>query len=190
MEFEELQQIWNSQNSKPMYALNEDALHRRIDTKKNQASHITNISELLGIIANACSGIFIVGMNLYNRSQNIFLYAMAAWMLGTSFYFLVSRIRRKKTGNQFDRSLRGDLAYAISMSTYQVRISLLMRWNILPIAILILLGMWDGGKSIMLAAVLLLFFVLVYFASGWEHNIYKSRKRELETLQSRLDSAN
>jgi hypothetical protein len=31
-----------------------------------------------------------------------------------------------------------------------------------------------------------LFFILVFIASGWEHNIYKRRKRELETLLQKL----
>ena len=38
MEFEDLQKIWDTQNNKPMYVINEEALHRRILSKKNKAS--------------------------------------------------------------------------------------------------------------------------------------------------------
>jgi hypothetical protein len=63
-----------------------------------------------------------------------------------------------------------------------------MRWNILPIGILSLLGLWEGGKSIWIAASILVFFILAHYTGGWEHDIYKRRKRELELLQSKLES--
>ena len=75
------------------------------------------------------------------------MYILSAWMLGSALYLLVSRIRRIKANHRFDRSMRGDLTHAISVATYQVRLSRLMRWNILPIGILTLLGVWSSGKS-------------------------------------------
>ena len=72
------------------------------------------------------------------------------------------------------------------MASYQVRISQIMRWNILPIAGFTLLGLWEGGKPIWIAVIVLLFFALTYYAGGWEHNIYKRKKRELEILQKKL----
>jgi hypothetical protein len=84
--------------------------------------------------------------------------------------------------------MRGDLRHAISVATYQVHISQIMRWNILPIAALTLLGLWEGGKPIWIALIVLLFFALTYYAGGWEHNIYKGKKRELEILQNKLDN--
>jgi hypothetical protein len=35
--------------------------------------------------------------------------------------------------------------------------------------------------------VVLLFFALSYYAGGWEHNIYKRKKRELEVLKKKLE---
>jgi len=188
MEFEELQQIWNSQDKQPLYVINEEALHRRIEAKKRTTYHITNTTELLLIIVNFVSGSFILGMNFTSQRENTFMYVLAAWMFGTALYSLGSRMLRIRGSNRFDRSMRGDLNYAISVATYQVRLSQLMRWNILPIGALSLLGMWDGGKSVWAAIAILMFFLLAYFASGWEHNIYKSKKRELEVLQSKLEN--
>lgn len=187
MEFEELQQIWDSQNNRPLYAINEEALHKRIESKKNQVRHITNISELLLIIVNIGSGSLILGMNF---SGQIFMYLLAAWMFVTALYVLISRIKRIKGNNRFDRSMRGDLTQAISVATYQVRLSQLMRWNIIPIGTLILLGVWDGGKSVWVAVGLVVFFAIAYLAGGWEHSIYKSKKRELEILQDKLEKEN
>jgi hypothetical protein len=188
MEFEEIKKVWDSQNNEPIYVINEKALHNRILSKMKQASHITNISELLSIFANIGTGCLILGMNLFKQSGSVFMYILSAWMFGVALYSLVSRIRRIKEGNRFDRSMLGDLEYAISLATYQVRLSQLLRWNSLPIGVLILLGVWDGGKSVWIAVGILVFFVLVNYAAGWEHRVYKTRKRELETLHSKLEN--
>ena len=116
------------------------------------------------------------------------MYVLSAWMLGSALFMLVSRIRRIKGDNQFDRSMSGDLDHAISVATYQVRISLLGRWSIVPIGILVLLETWDSRKSIWVTLAVLIFFILVSFAAGWEHKIYRRKKRELEMLQNKLAS--
>ena len=166
MEFEELKKIWDAQTNQPLYAINEKAMYNHILSKKKQAHHITNISELLIIFANACSGIFVFGMTYFNQSGNIYMYLLSAWMVGSALFMLVNRIRRIKGNNRFDRSMSGDLNYAISLATYQVRISQIMLWNILPIGALTVLGLWEGGKSIWITACVLLFFALTYYAGG------------------------
>jgi hypothetical protein len=187
MEFDEMKKIWDSQNNEPLYAINEKALHDRILAKKKQAYHITNISELLMIIVNLSVGLLILGINLLKQNVNIYLFLLSAWMLGSAIYVLMSRIRRIKGDNQFERSMRGDLHYAISVATYQVRLSQLGRWSILPIGIFSILGVWGGGKSVWVALGMLIFIVLTNYVARWEHNIYKAKKRELETLQSKLE---
>lgn len=188
MKFDELQKIWDSQNNQPLYIINEKAMHNHIQSKMKQASHITNISELLIIILYIGVGSFILALNLFKESGNISMYLVAAWMLATALYVLVSRIRRIKENHRFDRSMHGDLHHAISVATYQVRLSQIMRWNMLPVVALTLLGIWEGGKSFWVAGFLLIFFALAYYASGWEHNIYKARKRALEILQTKLET--
>ena len=186
MEFEELRKIWDAQNNQPLYAINEKAMYNLILSKKKQAHHITNISELLLIFVNLGAGIMILALNLFRQSVNISLYVLSAWMLVTALYTLVRRIQRIKGDQQFDRSISGDLSHAISMASYQVHISQIMRWNIVPIAALTLLGLWEGGKPIWIVVIVLLFFALTIYAGGWEHNIYKRKKRELEILQKKL----
>ena len=188
MEFEELKKIWDVQTNQPLYAINEKTMYNLILSKKKQAHHITNISELLIIIVYIITGSFVLGMNLFNQSSNISMYLLSAWMLGSALFILVNRIRRIKGDKQFDRSMNGDLDHAISVATYQVRISQIMLWNILPIGVLTSLGLWEGGKPIWIALIALLFFALSYYAGGWEHNLYKRKKRELEVLKKKLDS--
>ncbi|MCW3089987.1 MAG: hypothetical protein JWP81_1056 [Ferruginibacter sp.] len=188
MEFDEIKKVWDAQNNEPLYVINETTLHNRILSKKKQAHHITNISELLSVVAYSGTGCFILGMNVYKQSGSIFMYILAGWMIISALYLLVSRIRRIQGNRRFDLSMRGDLAHAISMATYQVNLSRLMRWNVLPIGILTGLGVWDGGKSIWGAVGILVFFILANYASGWEHRIYKARKHALEKLQDKLEN--
>ena len=80
----------------------------------------------------------------------------------------------------------GDLTHALSMASYQVWLSRLMRWNILPVAGFILLGLLYSEKPVWAIVLILILFSVLYYASGWEHNIYVSKKRELEILQKKL----
>lgn len=187
MEFDDMKKIWDTQNNEPLYAVNETALHHRILSKKRRGFHITNISEWLSVLAYGGAGCFILGTNLYKQSDNVWMYVLAAWMLVSALYTLVSRIRRIRGELQFDRSMNGDLAHAISVAAYQVRLSFLMRWNILPVGLLAVLSVLGNGKSVWVAVGVLVFLMISYYASGWEHNIYKNRKRELEVLQNKLE---
>ncbi|MDJ1466840.1 hypothetical protein QNI19_24795 [Cytophagaceae bacterium DM2B3-1] len=182
MDFNEMKTIWNLQNNQPLYTIDEQALHERIQQKKQQAFHITQISELLLIIVNLGCGCFIASIN----KSSISLYLLAAWMLVSGLYILISRIRRIHGNKRFDRSIQGDMEHALSVATYQVHISLLGRWNIVPIGILVLFSLFENGKPIWIAVVLFIFLALVHYTTGWEHNLYKTRKRELETLQNQL----
>jgi len=186
MEFEELQKIWIAGNQEPVYAINEKALHNRILSKRKSILHIANVSELLSIVINLCVGIFI-GINFYQGKGVFFFYLLAAWMILTSAYVLYHRYRRLRTQPKFDRSLREDLQHAVATATYQVRLSQIMRLNIVPIALLSFLGILERGRSVWFAVGILVFYALTYMLGGWEHNIYRNKKRELELLQAKLE---
>jgi hypothetical protein len=187
MEFEEMKKIWMAESQETVYVINETALHNRIISKRKAVLHISNISELLLIIINFSAGCAMIGITYWNGGDNIFMYAMAIWMLLTAVYVLVSRVRRLRAQLKFDRSMLEDLRHAIATATYQVRLSWLMRLNVLPIGILSILSVWQGSKSIWLIVAILGFFILSYYLSGWELNIYKNKKRELELLQEKFE---
>ena len=187
-EFDELQKIWDTQNNKPMYTINDQALQSRILSKTNQALHKTNLSELLIIIVNIGAGAIILGLHFSLKSGEIFMYVVAAWMFATALYILVSRLRRLKDSRRFDRTMHGQLAHGISTAAYQVRLSQLMRWNILPIAALVLLTLWETGKPLWTIGLILTIFAIGWCTSVWEHGYYKTKRRELEGLQKKLEN--
>ena len=185
MEFEEMQKIWDTQNNQPLYTINEEALHNRIVTKKSQSIHIAGFSEWLLMIVNMAAGAFIFGTNWVQHNW-VFMYLLAAWMFGSAIYVLVSRLRRLKDQQRFDRTMLGDLQHALAAASYQVRLAQIMRWNVVPVALLIVLGIWESGKPVWLSVVICIFFILTFYASGCELNIYKNKKKELEILQHKL----
>ncbi len=186
MEFEDLQKIWLAGNQEAVYVINEKALHHRITARKHKALHIANVSELLSVVANIAAGVFVAGMTYRSGHNNVFLYVMAGWLLLTAGYALVHRIRRLQGRLVYDRSMQQELQYALATATYQVRLSRLMRLNVIPIGALTVLGIWQGDKPVWLAVIVLLFFCGAYYFSGWEHGYYKRQQRELEGLVGKL----
>jgi hypothetical protein len=167
--------------------IDEKVLRDRILLKKEQARHITNISELLLIIVYAGAGAFILDLNVFRQRPIFFMYLLAVWVLGIALYLLMRRVRRlRRDKNRFEQSMRGDLDHAISMAAYQVRLSRFMRWNMLPVGLFVLFSLWEGGKSIWVAGGTLTFFAFAWYAGGFEHSIYKARKRELQIFQKSL----
>lgn len=186
MEFDEMKKIWDTQNNEPLYVLNENAFHNHIRLKKRKAGHIANLSELLIIWMNIGAGAFVVGVCIINKITDIYMYILAAWMFVTAIGVIPGRIRRINAQAKFDRTILGDLDQAIATASYQVVLSGILRWNMLPMGVLIMLVVWDSDNSIWWAVAMLAFFALSYFGSGWEHNYYKSRKREVEQLRNVL----
>ncbi|MES1221793.1 MAG: hypothetical protein ABUT20_40220 [Bacteroidota bacterium] len=188
MQFEELKKIWDSQNNCHIYAFDENALHKMIESKKEKANHISNISELLLLSVNIISVAIYIFVIATSARQNVFMYITAAWMFACALYVLINRMGRIKESKNFDRSVSGNLQHAISSATYQLNLSQAMRWNILPLALLTLLVVWDAGKPFWILIVLVTAFAFAFLISGWEHNIHKARKKGLKTLQQKLES--
>lgn len=186
MEFEEMKKIWDEQNQQPLYAINEEALHNRIRSKKQSAKKISNFSEIFLIIANIAATAIILITSFIKDSGNVYIYVLAGLMVVTAAYVLGGRLKRKKRGNTFDESMLGNLDHAISNATFQVRLSLIMRWYILPVGALTILALWQNQTQIWLLFLILLFFGIAWFAGGWEHRVYVRKKRELETLHAKL----
>lgn len=185
MEFEDLQKIWDTQNDRPMYAINEQALHNRIVAKKHEAMYTAAITEWILIVANVASGIFVLVQN-YRKPGYLFVYLLAIWMLLSAAYMVIKRMQRIKAQRRFNRTMAGDLQQGIAIAAYQLRIAYLMRWNMLIIAALCILSIVEGGKSLWMIGVTIAFFALVFYASKWEMGYYRKKKRELEQLQGKL----
>lgn len=188
MEFEEMKKIWDTQNQKTMYAIDEDALQHRIQSRKRYASHCANYTEIFLIVVNIAAGGFVLSAELMSDRVNVYMYLLSIFMLITAVFVLLWHFQRRKRENRFDNSMVGNLNHAIQNAGYQVRLSQIMRWYILPIGLFFLLGLWQSDKPIWILIPFALLMILTVWGSRWEHQIYIRRKRQLEKLRMTLTS--
>jgi hypothetical protein len=177
MEFEEMKKVWDTQANEPMYVINESALRNSIARKRDKGLRITNISEILSIVAYNGVGIFLITNGMF---------VLAAWMIFVGLCCLVGRIQRKLGEKKYDRTMLGDLDHAVSVANYQVRFSGLMRWNIIPVGALISFGLWNRDHILILLIGIIVFVAVTFYASGWEHNYYKERRKQIVELRDML----
>jgi len=188
MEFDEMKKVWDAQNNQPLYVLDEKALHNRIKSKMNVVRHMTNISDWTLILIYLGAGSILLGLNPFRRGANIFIYVEAAWMFATVAYLLVSHFRRIKASRQFDRSIHGDLDHAISLASYQVRLSQMTRWNLLPMGAIMIFSGWESGKLVKVGIIMLVSSALGFYVSSKGLRSNKRRRRELQVLREKLDA--
>lgn len=187
MEFDQMKKIWNSQKQEYMYSINQSALQNHVIKKQKQGLHITNISEWLMIVVNTIAPVFIIVSVRPWDGINVSMMILAGWMFFTAAFIAHGRYRRVNGNSVFDRTINGDLQFAIDVARYQVRIASLGRWNIAPIGVLSVTGLLEAEKPIWIAGVLVAFLFLANYVAGWENSFYKSRLTELEGLKKKLE---
>ncbi|RYY59748.1 MAG: hypothetical protein EOO05_12310 [Chitinophagaceae bacterium] len=187
MEFEQLQKIWIEKRNESFFVTSQDAIHAAIRRRQKSSQRIAGLSELVTIVVNLLSGGFILAWNIGGK-QNNWLYFISAWMLGTAAYGIYHRSRRKELAPQNSATMRDHLTQALHSATHQVKLSRLMRLNIIPVAILTSLALWGSGNSTGLVIGAPVFFLACFYFSGWEHRSYVRRKKQLEVLQDALNA--
>lgn len=183
-----MRRIWDSQNKEPLYAINEQALHRRIKAKKNKASFVSNINEI-GLIAIA----IITSVPLFIKNagvDNIYAYPPVIVLLLTGVYVWIGRKKRKKLEKQFDQSIIGDLDQAIANVSFEVnRAKTFIFWYILPLSFPAFLNMYMNEASLTKWAIVIAAFILSYIVVriGLSYSQIPN-KRRLEALREKLIS--
>ena len=186
MEFYEIKQIWDVQDSQPLYVIDEKALRNRIQRKKHTV--LTNISEWLLIISYLGVVCVLVGRHPFTPGSNKFLYLEAVWMFAIVVYLVVYQIRRIKAGRRFDRSIHGDLDHAISLISSQMHVSQVTRWNLLPMGVIMIFSGWESGKLFLVSTVIVVVYTLVFYATGKGLRLNGRRKRGLQVVKEKLET--
>ncbi len=162
MEFEEMKKIWDDQNQRPLYAIDEDALRRRIHAKSRKASFASNMNEI-GLILISIVTFLIVVINNIDK-DNPYAYPPVIVLLLTSVYIYIGRLNRKKKEMQFDRTMLGDLDHALYNVDYEVkRARTFPLWYLVPIAIPAFLNMYMTDASVSKWVLVTGAFILSYF---------------------------
>lgn len=187
MEFEEMKKIWDTQNHEALYAINESALHRRIQAKKRGAKRTTTITEVVLIVANLFSGLIVIVSHLLKNSQNLPMFTMGAIMLIIGMYIGFLRYRRIKRDQQTDVSMLGDLNNAIENVNYRVRLSQSMMWYCLLIIGFTMYSLIDSDRSLLATILIGSFFAIGFMLSRLEHKYFHvGKKKQLLALREKL----
>ena len=190
MEFDEMKKIWDAQNNQPLYVIDEQALHNRIQSKMKGIRHLTNVSDWVLIMIYFGTGVVLSGRNPFKPGMNIFMWVGALWMFATVVYLVVGYFRRIKASRRFDRSMRGDLDHAISLAGYQVRMTQFIRWNLIPMGLIMIFSGWEGGKLIRVGSIILIANVVAFYVTSTGLRANRNRKRELQVLKEKLETGN
>lgn len=184
MEFDEMKKIWDEQTKQTMYAIDEDALHRRIKAKGNRAERTTKMNEF-GLMAIA---VITASILLFIKSTNTYNILAAVGMLFMGVYVLIGRIRRLKKDRQFDRDMLGELDRAISNVQNEVfRTRTFIWWMILPAAVPTIVRILQKEASLESILLIVGASILGFLVTRWDLNRCQiPRKRELEVLREKL----
>ncbi|WP_456428241.1 hypothetical protein [Rhodocaloribacter sp.] len=192
MDFEEMKVIWDTQEERPMYALNEAALHENI---RKSAGHFKRLvvffeTVLMGV-AVGLSVFYVIDPLLHG--QNYDRLVSAAILAGAAVYFFFGIRRRWQHETEFDLSLLGDLNKALWQIEHHIARSRAIRWSfIVPFSLAAVIDFafpLHDHKPVWL----ILLFLLLMAVSAWgvEYEIrcfYLPKKRKLESLRDLLVS--
>jgi len=185
MEFEELKKVWDNQNNRTMYTIDETALHGIVTRKKKGAIRKARFMEYFLVGANLIAGATILITHTLKESGDIYAYLMGALMIATAMVILVFRGRRRSRTIAYERTISGDLKHALSDARYVVRMSRTMQYYFLLVGILMALS---KGFDDWTHLVLMIGFVgFVLYASTWEHKWYEKKLRDLQDLRKVLE---
>ncbi|MCP4460864.1 MAG: hypothetical protein GY816_23020 [Cytophagales bacterium] len=184
MEFDEMKKIWDKQNNQTMYAINEDALYRRIKAKGNRAEKTANTNEF-GLMAIA---VITASVLLFLKTPNYYNIIAAVGMLVMGVYVFIGRVRRLQKDRQFEHSMLGDLDRAISNMENEVfRAKTFIWWMIVPAAFPIVVRIAQNDASWEEIGIIATASLLGYLVTRWSlKKCQIPRKHELEVLRKKL----
>ena len=187
MEFDDMKKIWDTQNNEALYAINESALHKRIQAKKRGTKRMTSMTEIILIAANLIAGGMVIISHLIKNSSNIPIFIMGGLMLTIGLYIGFLRHRRIQRDQQTDLSMLGDIDNAIKNINYRIWLSQSMVSFGLLVIGFTMFSVINSDKSLFTTILIGGFFVIGFALSLWEHkHFHVGKKRQLLALREKL----
>ncbi|GJM43074.1 MAG: hypothetical protein DHS20C20_33560 [Ardenticatenaceae bacterium] len=187
MEFDEMKLIWDSQNNEPLFAIDQDALHNRIQNKGQAVASSMNKFDLLMIGMNLLVGIVLLVDNIKDEGA-AFEYVLPIVYLLFFAYSIYRRYAHKQEVRQFPPTVLGDLDKALWQVNYLIKQNReMMVWYLLPILVVAFVTVSINAGFVWSLGVILLAAPVAYFGGRWEVNKwYLPKKRELDSLRELL----
>lgn len=189
MNFEQMKVIWDAQDQKPLYAVDETALHASIRRGSRKfrnvivCSHVSIVGTWVALAALYLVTPLMAGEDLYRLVPAAVLLALAAGQV-------VALARRRRGEADFDESIRGDLDRAIWRIDHDIGWARSLRRRYVPlflvaISIDLVLRLTPGIAVIWAGTVALV--AGASWALDWEiRSVYLPKKRRYETIRAKL----
>lgn len=188
MEIEEMKKIWDTQNKRPLYAIDEEAMHRSISKKRRHSSLISDINEFGLILVS----IITISVLMLTGGRDWYDYLASAFLLGIGIYVWRGRIRRRKAEAEFDRSMLGELDHAIANAENELkRAKTFIWWYLAPLSIPVIFSFADGNtplwKWFVVPGAFVLAYLVVRASITW---VEGPRVQRLKKLREKLTDEN
>lgn len=186
MEFEEMKKIWDDQNQRPLYAIDEDALRRSIHAKSRKASFSSNFTEISLIIISVITFTIVVLKNWHE--SNPWAYPPVIALLLTSIYVYWGRVKRLRNEQLFDRTMLGDLDHTIYNVEYEIkRARTFPLWYLAPVIVPAFLNMYMNDASLSKWLLVGGAFILSYLVTWFGLKQFQEpKKKKLEQLRKKI----
>lgn len=188
MEFDEMKKIWDSQKNEPIYAIDEQTLHRRVIRKSMRIKRMVDLFEWGMLTVTLFLALFMMSKGLLDNE--IHKFPQCILFLIVAGYIYWGRRKRLQNEGLSDKTLLGDLDQAILRIDYQIkRQRNFLWWFLMPavIAILINLPYTYEGKPWWVWTLLVIAFSFSYWIVDKELRCkIIPKKRNLESLRSLL----
>lgn len=187
MEFDDMRKIWDAQNNEVLFAINEEALHNRVKSKKKAANRSVNAAEIGLIIINSLLTIYLIFDAIFNNGDT-WDYAEVGIILFSIIYLLFRRFRRMASESRFDRSIIGELNHAINSAKSTLSLSYTLVYGyFLPMGIFVFLHMIYNGASLEKWLIVIFAYALGTFLVAWERKkCHIPRVNHLIALKDKL----
>jgi hypothetical protein len=216
MDFEAIQVIWDSQNERPLYAMDEAALHAAVRRKSAEFDrqisrcYVAEISVGLfcGVLMFAAAGALATGNREWlarlpwiraavSFQDVLTLFAAGVVWLYYSIFMYFKRRRQQKRAAVFPSSLRGDLDRALAQTNSEVDTAEnILWWGLIPIwlaAALWVLTLFrlQAAPAWAYAVIGIIMVIALMLVLSSKHrsiqNRFQPRIRELQSMRAKLD---
>jgi len=133
MEFEDLQRIWDEQKNESLYAINEEALHKRIAKSRRSIEFGLNMLEW-GVIGSSLISLFALYLNWVGDPIPLGYHLIPVMLLVISTHVFLLRRQRQRQIDEYPPTMVGELDKAIAQNDFLVkRIQTAVWWYMLPV---------------------------------------------------------
>lgn len=188
--FEDMMVIWDSKNEEKLYAINENSLYQQIKRKEKSVSRSLQRFEMIMIGVNILVALALITIEFLNGNK-LYDYLLPGVYLAYAVLAIVWRQTRRQENLSFEQTMMGILDKAIWQTNYLIKRSReLIRWYLLPLAILIAGKMLYDGQLLSAVAIILLMGGAGVLTERWEiKRKHLPQKQSLESLRATLLTA-